>query len=71
MGEPKGRSLSGRTLRLVGLGGIGRSMIRLKDVLAVGQKADAGLDLFWGEPPDPDDPIFSDNVMVKNDKRQI
>jgi phosphoglycerate dehydrogenase-like enzyme len=46
-------------------------MIRLKDVLAVGQKADVGLDVFWGEPPDPDDPIFSDNMMVKNDKRQI
>ncbi len=26
--------------------------------------AGAGLDVFWEEPPDPDDPIFSENVIV-------
>lgn len=26
--------------------------------------AGAGLDVFWQEPPDPDDPIFELNVMA-------
>jgi phosphoglycerate dehydrogenase-like enzyme len=150
MGEPQGRSLSGRTVGLVGLGGIGRALIkRLKafDVRLIGIKrhdpqkagkdlglewaggpeeltkllemsdyvvlclpltsesrdlmdraafssmkqsaflinvsrgglvdrdalevalasdaiAGAGLDVFWEEPPDPDDPIFSYNVLA-------
>jgi phosphoglycerate dehydrogenase-like enzyme len=150
MGEPQGRSLRGRTVGLVGLGGIGRALIkRLKtfDVHLIGIKrhdpqkagkdlglewaggpedltkllemsdyvvlclplmpesrnlmdqkafssmkrsaflinvargglvdrdalevalasdaiAGAGLDVFWEEPPDPDDPIFKYNVMA-------
>ncbi len=150
MGEPQGRALSGRTVGVVGLGGIGRALIkRLKsfDVhligikrreperaqkdlglewaggpeeftkllemsdyvvlclpltpesmnlmdhaafssmkrtaflinvsrgglvdrdalevsLASGAIAGAGLDVFWEEPPDPDDPIFEYNVMT-------
>ncbi len=150
MGEPQGRSLSGRTVGLVGLGGIGRALIkRLKpfDVRLVGIKrhdpgkamedlglewagepddlkkllemsdyvvlclpltpesknlmdheafssmkqsaflinvsrgglvlrdallealascsiAGAGLDVFWEEPPDPEDPVFGYNVLA-------
>jgi phosphoglycerate dehydrogenase-like enzyme len=150
MGEPQGRALSGRTVGLVGLGGIGRALAkRLKafDVHLIGIKrkepkkamkelglewvggpddlnellersdvvvlclplssetlnlideeafshmkqeaflinlsrgglvnrdaleaalssdriAGAGLDVFWEEPPDPDDPIFSYNVLA-------
>jgi phosphoglycerate dehydrogenase-like enzyme len=150
MGEPQGRALSGRTVGLVGLGGIGRALIkRLKtfDVHLIGIKrreperarkdlglewaggqeeltkllemsdyvvlclpltpesmhlmdqkafsamkrtaflinvsrgglvdrdalevalaseaiAGAGLDVFWEEPPDPNDPIFQYNVLA-------
>ena len=150
MGEPQGRALFGRTVGLVGLGGIGRALIKrlkafdvklmgvkrrdpqtarqtlgldwagspdelpyllqqsdfvilclpmtaankglmnrnnlafmkndaflinlsrgglvdrrdLEEVLATGKIAGAGLDVFWEEPPDPDDPVFSYNVMA-------
>jgi phosphoglycerate dehydrogenase-like enzyme len=150
MGEPLGRALSGRTVGLVGLGGIGRALaVRLKafnvsilaikrhdpagareelgldwvgspsdlhellhrsdfvvlclpltaasrhlmdrlafasmkpgafltnlargglvergaleEALASGKIAGAGLDVFWEEPPDPDDPIFRYNVLA-------
>jgi phosphoglycerate dehydrogenase-like enzyme len=150
MGEPQGRALSGKTVGLVGLGGIGRALIRrlepfdvrliavkrnkpgkarkecglewvggpedlpellggsdyvilclpvtsetkhlmnretfahmkrgaflinlargglvdrdaLEDALATGNIAGAGLDVFWEKPPDPNDPIFSYNVLA-------
>ena len=150
MGQPQGRALSGRTVGLIGLGGIGRALVKrlkafdvhligikrsdpevameelgmdwvggienlkellsgsdfvilclpltpesrnligrnafssmkkgaflinlsrgglvdrdaLEDALASGKIAGAGLDVFWEEPPDPNDPIFSYKVMA-------
>jgi len=150
MGEPQGRALSGRTVGLVGLGGIGEALARrlrafdvhligikrhnplkameelslewvggpedfkellgrsdyvilclpltpeskhlmdrdafhsmnpdaflinlsrgglvdrdaLEEALTSGRIAGAGLDVFWEEPPDPNDPIFNYNVLA-------
>jgi phosphoglycerate dehydrogenase-like enzyme len=150
MGQPQGRALSGKTIGLIGLGGIGRALVKrlkvfgvhligikrsnpkgtmeklgmdwvggvedlqellsrsdyvvlclpmnsesrnlidhnafsfmkngallinlsrgglvdrdaLENALASGKIGGAGLDVFWEEPPAPDDPIFNYNVMA-------
>jgi phosphoglycerate dehydrogenase-like enzyme len=36
----------------------------LEEALASSRIAGAGMDVFWEEPPDPDDPLFRQNVLV-------
>ena len=36
----------------------------LEEALAKGNIAGAGLDVYWEEPPDPEDPIFEHNVLA-------
>ena len=36
----------------------------LEEALSLGRIAGVGLDVFWEEPPDPDDPIFQYNVLA-------
>jgi phosphoglycerate dehydrogenase-like enzyme len=36
----------------------------LEEALSLGRIAGAGLDVFWEEPPDPEDPIFQYNVLA-------
>jgi phosphoglycerate dehydrogenase-like enzyme len=38
--------------------------LALKEALAGGLIAGAGLDVFWEEPPDPQDPIFQYNILA-------
>lgn len=57
-------SLKGYDILIPTMSTITRKMLEDGDQLKLVQQCGSGLDIFWEEPPDPDDPIFSYNVLA-------